>query len=95
MRVSIAQALIREPRLVLADEPTDTLNMVERDEVLAILRDAAAEARVGVLLTSGDASGLLRTNRLASLDDGRLLVPPPTRTAEFVDLDQGARATSV
>lgn len=75
VRVSLAQALIREPRLVLADEPMNTLNMVERDEVLAILRSAAAEGRVGVLLTSGDASGLIRTNRMASLDGGRLLVP--------------------
>jgi ABC-type lipoprotein export system ATPase subunit len=89
VRVSIAQALIRGPRLVLADQPTDTLNMVERDEILAILRAAAADARVGVLLTSGDASGLLRTSRLASLDDGRLLVPPSdSHEAELVDLDQ-------
>ncbi len=89
VRVSIAQALIREPRLVLADQPTDTLNMIERDEILAILRTAAAEARVGVLLTSGDASGLIRTSRLASLDDGRLLVPPSDADeGELVDLEQ-------
>jgi ABC-type lipoprotein export system ATPase subunit len=95
VRVSIAQALVREPRLILADQPTDTLNMIERDEILAILRSAAAESRVGVLLTSGDATGLLRTNRLASLDEGRLLLPssgsaePPN--AELLDLDDARR----
>ncbi len=89
VRVSIAQALIREPRLVLADQPTDTLNMIERDEILAILRTAAAESRIGVLLTSGDASGLIRTNRLASLDEGRLLVPDSdSDTGELVNLEQ-------
>jgi putative ABC transport system ATP-binding protein len=90
VRVSIAQALIREPRLILADQPTDTLNMVERDEILAILRVAAVESRVGVLLTSGDASGLLRTNRLASLDEGRLLIPRSDR-GELVDLREARR----
>lgn len=85
VRVSIAQALVREPRLVLADEPTNTLNSIERDEVLTILGQAAAERRVGVLLTSGDASGLMRTNRLASLADGRLLVPS-SDTGTVVDL---------
>jgi putative ABC transport system ATP-binding protein len=89
VRVSIAQALIREPQLVLADEPTDTLNMIERDEVFAILRTAAIENRVGILLTSGDVTGLIRTNRVAALEDGRLLVPA-SDAGKVVDLD-GAR----
>jgi putative ABC transport system ATP-binding protein len=86
VRVSVAQALVRKPRLILADQPTDTLTMVERDEILAILRSVAAEAQVGVLLTAGDANGLLRSTRFASLSDGRLLIPE-SNDAELVDLD--------
>jgi ABC-type lipoprotein export system ATPase subunit len=89
VRVSIAQALVRDPQVVLADEPTDTLNMIERDAVFAILRSAAAEGGVGILLTSGDVSGLIRTNRVAALEDGRLLVPA-SDAGDVVDL-AGAR----
>lgn len=87
VRVSIAQALVREPRLVLADEPTNTLNSIEREQVLEILREAASVRRIGVLITSGDASGLIRTNRLASLAQGRLLVPR-SDAGTVVDLDK-------
>lgn len=73
-RVSFAQALIREPRLLLADEPTDTLDMVERDEILGIVRSAASDVGVAVLMTAGDATGLTRANRFASLSEGRLLL---------------------
>ena len=84
-RVSIAQALVREPKLVLADEPTDTLNMVEREEILGIIRSVARDANVAVLMTAGDATGALRANRFGSLTAGRLLLRDAEAGGRVVD----------
>jgi ABC-type lipoprotein export system ATPase subunit len=83
-RVSLAQALLREPRLLLADEPSKTLDPIERDAILALLRDVAA-SRVAVLMTAGDATRVSGTTHIASLDRGRLLVEP-RHPAEVVEL---------
>lgn len=74
-RVSLAQALMREPRLLVADEPSLALGPIERDELLELLR-AAMESGVAVLMTAGDATSVMGTTHIASLDRGRLLVEP-------------------
>lgn len=76
-RVRVAQALVRDPRLLLADEPTVNLNLVEREEVLAVLRAAAKERRTAVLLTAPDAPNTLRADQTVSIAEGALIVPPP------------------
>lgn len=73
-RVSLAQALIRRPSLLLADEPSKTLDPVERDEMLELLREISAEQNVTLLVTAGDATGVVAPTQLASLDRGRLAV---------------------
>ncbi|HEY4279892.1 MAG TPA: ATP-binding cassette domain-containing protein [Conexibacter sp.] len=73
-RISIAQALIRHPRLLLADEPSKSLDAVERGAVLDLLRSVAIARGVTLIVTAGDASGLVAPSRLASLDRGRLLL---------------------
>lgn len=83
-RVSIAQAIVREPKLILADEPTDVLNSEERRDILAIMRSIARDANVGVLMTAGDSAGALRATRFGSLKAGRLLLDD--LSADVVDL---------
>jgi ABC-type lipoprotein export system ATPase subunit len=92
VRVSIAQALVRRPRLLLADEPTDTLNVKERGEILDIVRSVAEDLGTAVLLTTGDASGAMRSTRVASLSEGRLLVPDSDAPGEVVELEGQRRA---
>jgi peptide/nickel transport system ATP-binding protein len=53
-RVMIAMALLPEPRLVIADEPTTALDVTIQAQILMLLRKLAVERGVSVLLTTHD-----------------------------------------
>ena len=53
-RVMIAMALLPEPRLVIADEPTTALDVTIQAQILTLLRQLAEERDVSVLLTTHD-----------------------------------------
>lgn len=53
-RVLIAMALLREPRFLVADEPTTALDVTIQAQILTLLRDLALEQRVSVLFTTHD-----------------------------------------
>jgi len=89
-RVALAHALIRRPRLLLADEPTANLNMIEREQVLGVLRAVAEEAGVAIVMTAPDAPNLLQSHRLMSLDGGRLIKPRSEQRGTLIDFP-GAR----
>lgn len=55
-RVMIAAALICEPDLIIADEPTTALDMVVQEEILGLLKQICADANVAVLLITHDLS---------------------------------------
>ncbi len=93
-RVALAHALIRRPKLLLADEPTANLNMIEREQVLSILRSIAVEAGVAVVMTAPDAPNLMQSHRLMSLDAGRLVKPRSEQRGTLIDFPgPGPRAT--
>lgn len=50
-RTSIARALIHEPKLILADEPTGSLDIKNGEEVIAALKEISAEGRTVILVT--------------------------------------------
>ncbi len=68
-RVAVARALIGEPDLVVADEPTGELDTATGDAVLSLLADAADDR--AVILASHDQQALDRTDRVISLRDGQ------------------------
>ncbi len=51
-RVKLAQAIAHDPRLVLLDEPTDGLDPVQRDDMLALIRRVSTEYGIDVVLSS-------------------------------------------
>ena len=82
---AIAQAIVKRPRLLLADEPATNLDPMERDRVLDLLR-TSAERGAAVLFSATHADETRRSTWLVRLDSGRLLVPsePPPR-GEIID----------
>jgi len=73
-RVALAQALACEPALVIADEPTASLDARSQDELLALLRELQWELRISILLISHSAEVQARlTDRLMVMDQGRIV----------------------
>jgi putative ABC transport system ATP-binding protein len=72
-RVTIARALVGEPRLLLADEPTGSLDSVRTREILALLRELCRERGMPGLLVTHDADAIEFVDRIHTLRDGRLL----------------------
>ncbi len=71
-RVALARALSNEPRLVLADEPTGSLDSQRGREVMALLAEICRERRVAVVLVTHDPAGADFADRVLRLRDGRL-----------------------
>jgi ABC-type lipoprotein export system ATPase subunit len=71
-RFAIARALVNDPALLLADEPTGNLDVEAGADVLALLRELAAEGRAVVLVTH-EANAAAIADRVLRLEDGRLV----------------------
>jgi ABC-type lipoprotein export system ATPase subunit len=71
-RVMLARALAREPRLLILDEPALMPNLGDRDRFYALLRSAAQERRMALLVASEEISALQGVGILMSIADGEL-----------------------
>ena len=92
--VAIAQALVREPRLLVVDDPTAGLGIVDRERIAGLLRSAAEDGGIGVLMAVPDMPALLHAHEVRSLSRGRLLAPtrpPADRDGAVVDFPRGER----
>jgi energy-coupling factor transporter ATP-binding protein EcfA2 len=71
VRVTIATALVLQPRLLVIDEPTKGVDLLYRDQLILLLRSLADEG-IAVLVSDGDGSGLSDADRTLSLAAGDL-----------------------
>jgi ABC-type lipoprotein export system ATPase subunit len=71
-RFAIARALVNDPAVLLADEPTGNLDAEAAGEVLALLQAGAEEGRAVVLVTHEPAAAAC-ADRVLTLRDGRLV----------------------
>jgi putative ABC transport system ATP-binding protein len=92
-RVAIAGALVTAPALLVVDEPTSGVDLLQRDPILALLRSIADEG-TAVLMSTGDAQGLSGADRALTIDNGELQGEPESAQAHVVPLrraESGAR----
>lgn len=69
-RVSIARALVGQPKIILADEPTASLDKQSGYEAVSILKQLAKESHTTILLVTHDYRILDVADRVVELEDG-------------------------
>jgi ABC-type lipoprotein export system ATPase subunit len=72
-RVAIARALVLEPAVVLADEPTGSLDSVTAQTITRLLVAAALERGTAVIMVTHDPAVATHAHRIVALRSGRLL----------------------
>lgn len=83
-RVAIARALVREPELLLIDEPALTPSPSERDELYALLRSLAAESGLTLVVASEDIAAIRIARQAMTISDGEVRSSrPPGRVVAF------------
>jgi len=73
-RVGIARALVKEPKVLLADEPTGNLDIDTRDEIMSLLETLWRERGLTLVLITHDSAIAARAERVATMRDGFLSV---------------------
>ena len=71
-RVGIARAIVTDPTLIVADEPTGDLDANSAEEILDLLSELCRSLHKTVLVVTHDARAAGRADRVLHLDKGRL-----------------------
>lgn len=86
MLCAITFARVRQPLLLIADDPTAGLGTVDRERVCRVLRAAAEQDGLGVLIAVPDLPATLRSHDTMILNRGRLLAAPDDGGGNVVNL---------
>ncbi len=73
-RTGIARALVKEPTVLLADEPTGNLDEGTRDEILALLEKLWRERGLTLVVVTHDSAVARRAQRIGQMTDGKLII---------------------
>ena len=72
-RVSIGRAIINNPAIMLADEPTGNLDSKASDEIISLLRLSNKKYNQTVIVITHDEKIALEADRVITIDDGRII----------------------
>ena len=72
-RVSIARALINQPSLVLADEPTGNLDSKNSDEIIRLLKEENEKYHQTIIIITHDNNIAKLANREITIKDGKII----------------------
>jgi putative ABC transport system ATP-binding protein len=81
-RVAICRALINNPRIIFADEPTGNLDSVSGEAILNLLTDIQEEYRATIVLVTHSIEVAGLADRIVTLEDGRVIEDRSPGTAE-------------
>jgi putative ABC transport system ATP-binding protein len=93
--VKLAHGLVREPHLLLVDDPTAGLDTLQQREVVDLLRAFATQDRIAVLMTSSVLSAITEAHEAFTLSDGRLIpvADATRRSGEVIAFPRGDQQT--
>ena len=84
-RVGIARALLGQPRLLLADEPTGNLDIGSTEELIALLDELRNDLKLTLVISTHDPAVAAIAHRVIRLHGGRVVEERSQRVAERID----------
>lgn len=76
-RVAIARALVKEPAIILADEPTGNLDSVTAEEIMDLLKEVREKEKRAIVMVTHDAKMAAYADRIIFLRDGLVVDEDP------------------
>ena len=73
-RTSIGRALITNPALILADEPTGNLDSKASDEIVALLKKTNKELKQTIIMITHNMEKAKLADRIIRLEDGKIIM---------------------
>jgi putative ABC transport system ATP-binding protein len=73
-RVAIARALVKEPTVLLADEPTGNLDEDTRDEIIALMERLWQDKGLTMVMVTHDSAIARRAQRLGTMKNGKITI---------------------
>jgi putative ABC transport system ATP-binding protein len=89
-RVALARALVHEPRLIVCDEPTSALDHETGHAVMDLLTKVAVREDRAVIVVTHDSRVFNFADRIAHMDDGRIVKTETPADAHFTEPQTGA-----
>ena len=78
-RTAIARALVKQPKVLLADEPTGNLDEGTRDEIIGLLEKLWRDNHLTMVIVTHDSTVARRAQRLGIMQNGKLSIKQDTR----------------